>query len=163
MRKPSRLFTLLSMLVALYAGPLAGQAQAQATFNATPSTLGAIPDSFGECGGDGPPRIVSVPVSGAVGGITTVSISMALTHTWMGEITATLIAGRHVRGSSAHPGAQLDRLGQRLRPERQHLHVQRRGGRQLVVDRRDPARCRAAPTGPPPSAASPARPARPRP
>lgn len=66
-------------------------AQAQAVFNADPSTLGAIPDGVGECA-NGQPLLVSVPVSGMVGGVTSVGVNMTLTHTWMGEITATLIA-----------------------------------------------------------------------
>ena len=87
-----RFSTLLPLLAALWAGPLAGQASAQGTFNALPATLGAVPDSVGECGIDGPPRLVSVPVTGVVGGITTVSVSMVLTHSWMGELSAVLVA-----------------------------------------------------------------------
>jgi subtilisin-like proprotein convertase family protein len=89
-RKASRFSSVLPVLVALWLGPLAGQSAAQ-TFTATPATLGAIPDGVGE-GVDGPPLVVAVPVTGVVGGVTTVSVSMVLTHTWMGEIVATLIA-----------------------------------------------------------------------
>lgn len=83
---------MVAALTVLWAGPLVTPVSAQGTFNATPSTLGPIPDSFGECGIDGAPRFVSVPVTGVVGGVTAVSVSMVLTHTWMGELTATLIA-----------------------------------------------------------------------
>ena len=83
---------LFSLVAVLSIGTYAAPALAQTTFNATPSTLGAVPDSVGECPNDGQPRVVSVPVSGAVGGVTSVAVSMTMTHTWMGEITATLIA-----------------------------------------------------------------------
>lgn len=87
-----RLFAALPFVAALLAGPLTTSAAAQ-VFNATPGTLGAIPDSVGECvGADGPPLFVSIPASGLVGGLTSVSASITLTHTWMGEVTATLIA-----------------------------------------------------------------------
>ncbi len=92
MRTSSRFSTLLLLIAALWAGPLGRPSAAQTTFNANPATLGAIPDSLGECGTDGAPHFVVVPVSGVVGGVTGVSVSMALTHTWMGELTATLIA-----------------------------------------------------------------------
>ena len=88
----NRLFSSLLLVVAFCAGPLVGQSLAQATFHADPATLGQIPDSVGEVGTDGPPLFVSIPVSGGVGGVTTVSVSMAITHSWMGEITATLIS-----------------------------------------------------------------------
>jgi len=87
---PSRIGLVLAGV--LCASVLATPAQAQAVFNADPSTLGAIPDSVGECGGDGLPLFVSVPVTGAVGGVTSVAVNMVLSHTWMGEITATLIS-----------------------------------------------------------------------
>lgn len=90
MRKASRFSTVLPVLAALWSGPLAGQSAAQ-TFTATPATLGAIPDGVGECG-DGPPLFVAVPVTGVVGGVTSLSVNMVLSHTWMGEIVATLIA-----------------------------------------------------------------------
>lgn len=81
----------LAFAGALCASVVAAPARAQAVFNATPSTLGAIPDSP-VCGPDGPPLFVSVPVTGMVGGVTSVAVNMTLTHTWTGEITATLIA-----------------------------------------------------------------------
>jgi len=87
-----RLFASLVLVVAFCAGPLVSQSLAQATFSADPATLGQIPDSVGEVGTDGPPLFVSIPVSGGVGGVTTVSVSMTISHSWMGEITATLIS-----------------------------------------------------------------------
>lgn len=87
-----RLLALFPFLAALLAGPLAAPAAAQ-VFNATPATLGAIPDSVGECvGADGPPLFVSIPASGLVGGLTSVSATMTIAHSWMGEVTATLIS-----------------------------------------------------------------------
>ena len=83
---------LFAVVAVLSLGSFVAPAGAQTTFNATVSTLGAIPDGVGECPNDGPPRVVSVPVSGAVGGVTSVAVSMTMTHSWMGEITATLIA-----------------------------------------------------------------------
>ena len=88
----NRLFSSLLLVVALCAGPLVGQSLAQATFFADPATLGQIPDSVGEAGTDGPPLFVSIPVTGGVGGVATVSVSMTISHSWMGEITATLIS-----------------------------------------------------------------------
>lgn len=93
MIRSPRLSAVLPFVVACLVGPLLGQAAAQGVFNATPSTLGVIPDSVGECvGNDGPPLFVSVPVSGLVGGITAVSASMTISHTWMGEVSAVLIS-----------------------------------------------------------------------
>ena len=88
----NRVFSSLLLVAALCAWPLQGRAAAQVTFPANPATLGPIPDSVGEVGTDGPPLLVSIPVSGGVGGVTTVSVSMTMTHTWMGEVTATLIS-----------------------------------------------------------------------
>ena len=88
----NRLFSSLLLVVALCAGPLVGQSLAQATFPADQATLGQIPDSVGEVGSDGPPLFVSIPVTGGVGGVATVSVSMTISHSWMGEITATLIS-----------------------------------------------------------------------
>ncbi len=82
----------LALLAALVFGPLAEGAFAQSVFNADPATLGTIPDSFGECPNDGPPLLVAIPVTGGVGGVTSVSVSMTVRHTWMGEIVATLIS-----------------------------------------------------------------------
>ena len=88
----NRPFSSLLLVVALCAGPLVGQSLAQATFPADQATLGQIPDSVGEVGSDGPPLFVSIPVTGGVGGVATVSVSMTISHSWMGEITATLIS-----------------------------------------------------------------------
>lgn len=78
--------------LAVFVGPLGGRASAQGVYPATPATLGQIPDAEGEVGTNGPPLLVEVPVTGVVGGVTAVSVSMTIAHTWMGEITATLIA-----------------------------------------------------------------------
>ena len=83
----------IPIAVALLAAPLLGQSTAQTVFQANPATLGSIPDSIGECTGvDGQPLFVAVPTSGLVGGLTNVSVSMTISHTWMGEVTATLIS-----------------------------------------------------------------------
>lgn len=81
------------MTLAFCAGTFSVPAAAQTVFNATPSTLGQIPDSVGECvGADGAPLLVAVPASGMVGGLTSVSVSLTLSHTWMGEVSARLIS-----------------------------------------------------------------------
>ena len=81
------------MAVALLTAPLLGSAGAQTVFQSNPATLGAIPDSVGECtGADGAPLFVAVPTGALVGGLTNVAVSMTISHTWMGEVTATLIS-----------------------------------------------------------------------
>lgn len=62
-----------------------------ATFNANAGTLGAIPDG-GSCGVDGSPRNVTFSVSGLSGAPTSVSLTMTVSHSWVGDVTATLIA-----------------------------------------------------------------------
>ena len=64
---------LFAVVAVLSLGSFVAPAGAQTTFNATVSTLGAIPDGVGECPNDGPPRVVSVPVSG-VASMTCISL-----------------------------------------------------------------------------------------
>ena len=70
----------------------------EATFAANPATLGAIPDGPGTptlCGSDGAPRNVTFTVSGISGAPTNVEVGMtfgAPIHTFVGDVTAVLIA-----------------------------------------------------------------------
>lgn len=65
-----------------------------ATFPANAATLGAIADGAGvtQCGSNGANRDVTFTVSGITGAPSNVEVSMTLTHTWVGDVTATLIA-----------------------------------------------------------------------
>jgi subtilisin-like proprotein convertase family protein len=69
---------------------------AQGTFSANPASLGAIPDSpaGGTICGDatGGTRNVTFAVSGLSGAVQAVQVQMSVTHTWVGDIQATLIA-----------------------------------------------------------------------
>ncbi|MEZ5292889.1 MAG: proprotein convertase P-domain-containing protein [Vicinamibacterales bacterium] len=68
--------------------------------SATPSTLGAIPDGpSNTCMTNGPPRIVEFPVSGKVGPVVSVAVSASLTHAFVGDVTATLVAPN---GTTSH-------------------------------------------------------------
>jgi hypothetical protein len=64
------------------------------TFPANAGTLGAIPDRGAVgCGPPaGPNRDVTFTVSGLGGAPTSVSIDMTVTHTWVGDVNASLIA-----------------------------------------------------------------------
>ena len=64
------------------------------TFPANAGTLGAIPDrGVAGCGApSGPARDVTFTVSGMSGSPTNVEVSMSVTHTWVGDVGATLIA-----------------------------------------------------------------------
>lgn len=65
-----------------------------ATFPANAATLGAIPDRGATGCGDpaGPARDVTFSVSGLSGAPSSVSLSITGTHTWIADVTATLIA-----------------------------------------------------------------------
>jgi subtilisin-like proprotein convertase family protein len=66
-----------------------------ASFNADAASLGAIADSTGCNPTPGTPRNVTFTTSGLSGNVATVQLSMTLgtpTHTWMGDVIATLIA-----------------------------------------------------------------------
>ena len=65
-----------------------------ATFPANAGTLGAIPDGVsGTCyATPGTPKDVTFTVSGLSGAPTSVSVTMNLNHTWLGDVRATLIA-----------------------------------------------------------------------
>ncbi|MGE4069771.1 MAG: WD40/YVTN/BNR-like repeat-containing protein [Lysobacterales bacterium] len=69
-------------LCLLLVSPLMAQ-----TFNGTGT--GAIPDTT-TTGTFGPPRDVSFNVSGIAGSITNVSLSMTITHTWIGDLDVVL-------------------------------------------------------------------------
>lgn len=57
------------------------------------SNTGPIPDALDGCGNPSPDsRDVTFEVSGVYGSITNVEVSASLTHPWMGDLTATLIA-----------------------------------------------------------------------
>ncbi len=58
------------------------------------SGFGPIPDGgiSSTCGSDGTPIDVSFTVSGMSGALSNVEVNMSLTHTWMADVTATLIA-----------------------------------------------------------------------
>ncbi len=66
-----------------------------ATFNADAASLGAIPDGTA-CGPTpGTPKNVTFTTSGLSGNVSTVAVSMTIgtpSHTWMGDVIATLIA-----------------------------------------------------------------------
>src|SRR5690606_37388242 len=61
------------------------------TFPANGATLGAIPDG-GTCPTPGAPRDVTFTVSGMSGAVTNVEVEVTGNHTWVGDVTATLIA-----------------------------------------------------------------------
>ena len=64
-----------------------------ATFPANAPSLGLIPDGVSGCAGaPGTPLNVTFNVSGLSGAPTAVSVNLTGTHTWMGDVTATLIA-----------------------------------------------------------------------
>ena len=96
-----------------------------ATFAANAGTLGAIPDApaggvgCGE-GNSGAARDVTFNVSGLSGAPTNVEVSMTLTHSWSGDVTAVLIApngashtlfGRRGATTSAACGSSSDFAG----------------------------------------------------
>lgn len=83
---------LLATALAAVLGRGTAAAQQTASFPALPGTLGAVPDTSAYCLDDATPLDVAIPVSGMVGGITSVRATLALTHTWVGEMTATLIS-----------------------------------------------------------------------
>lgn len=64
-------------------------------FSANPGTLGSIPDGVSPCPTAGAPRNVTFNVSGLTGSLSNIAVSMTFAgpaHTFMGDITATLIA-----------------------------------------------------------------------
>jgi hypothetical protein len=64
-----------------------------ATFNADPSSLGAIPDrGAGGCGTGGPTLNVTFNVTGLTGAPTSVSVNLTGVHTWVGDVQPVLIA-----------------------------------------------------------------------
>lgn len=65
-----------------------------ATFPANAPTLGAISDGGPGCGANGANKDVTFTVSGLSGSVATAEVSMtfAPAHTWMADVTATLIA-----------------------------------------------------------------------
>jgi subtilisin-like proprotein convertase family protein len=64
-----------------------------ATFSANAGTLGAIPDGPGNTPQTpGAARDVTFTVSGIAGNVTNVELSLTGTHTWVGDVQATLIA-----------------------------------------------------------------------
>jgi subtilisin-like proprotein convertase family protein len=87
-RAASTRFSLRTQLLAagamclLLVSPLLAQ-----TFNGTGT--GAIPDTTSN-GTFGPPRDVSFNVSGVAGSITDISLSMTMTHTWIGDLDVVL-------------------------------------------------------------------------
>lgn len=64
---------------------------AGANVDATPGSLGAIPDAVGGPYKPGPPRDVTFTVPSA-GPVTNVRVSLAITHPFVGDLVATLIA-----------------------------------------------------------------------
>lgn len=70
----------------------APSAAATAAFSAQPASLGVIPDGGPSCPAVGAPRDVHVNVSGAWGTVDRVSVSLTLSHPFVGELRATLIA-----------------------------------------------------------------------
>jgi subtilisin-like proprotein convertase family protein len=64
-----------------------------AVFAADAGSLGAIPDGpTGNAQTPGTPRDVTFTVSGITGSVSNVEISLTATHTWLGDVQATLIA-----------------------------------------------------------------------
>jgi len=61
-------------------------------FPANSGTLGGIPDSPGGPQTPGSPRDVTFTVSGVSGEISNIQIEMSLTHSWVGDVKAVLIA-----------------------------------------------------------------------
>lgn len=59
---------------------------------ATAMTLGAIADGSGGCTVDGAAREVVLPVSGISQRITGVEVGVTMTHSWLGDLTLTLVA-----------------------------------------------------------------------
>lgn len=67
----------------------------QTAFPADAPSLGAIPDGPGTpttCGAFGTPRNITFTVTGVASPLTDVSVSMTGTHSWIGDLEATLIA-----------------------------------------------------------------------
>ena len=65
------------------------------TFPANPATLGSIPDGPGvptTCGPNGSPLDVEFPVMGLSGAPINVEVDMNATHSWVTDVSATLIA-----------------------------------------------------------------------
>lgn len=85
-----RRFQAISFILTIAISALA--VSAQTTF--TGSGLGAVPDGAGTstCGAPGTPLDVTFNVSGISGAVTNVSVSLTMTHTWMNDVRATLIA-----------------------------------------------------------------------
>jgi len=63
-----------------------------AVFPANAGSLGAIPDGPGNPQTPGAARDVTFAVSGITGNVSNVEISLTATHTWVGDVQATLIA-----------------------------------------------------------------------
>src|SRR5690606_27493018 len=54
--------------------------------------VGAIPDGGPGCGVNGAPLDVTFNVTGLTGPVESVELDFTISHTWMGDVTATLIA-----------------------------------------------------------------------
>lgn len=91
-----------AILLSLYSAPIAVDAQ-EGALNDSPTSpeatfpgtgVGAIPDGGSPCPLLGAPLNITFNVSGIAAAPSSVSVSMTfgLSHTWMGDITATLIA-----------------------------------------------------------------------
>lgn len=79
----------MAMAAGLTAMPAAGQT---VVVPAVPATLGAIPDSPSGCGTPGGPRDVRFQVAGVLGSADSMAVSLTMTHSYVGDLRAVLIA-----------------------------------------------------------------------
>lgn len=73
-----------------WAGADLNKSHAQTTY--TGANTGLIPDGGPNCGPLGAPRNITFNVSGFTGSVGVVSVAMTATHSWVGDVNATLVA-----------------------------------------------------------------------
>lgn len=80
-----------ALVLLIFAGP--GIATAQISVQANPGTVGPIPDGpVSVCQNAGAPRDVTFTVAGVQGTVQTVEVTITLTHSFVGDVVARLIA-----------------------------------------------------------------------